>query len=176
MNKVLRAYRLPVDVVEGLESIQMGNITDHVVLAIRQYLENQGQAAKPKKPKKEDSADYTDTDDLIDLINEVSGRKFRHTKQNREGIHARLQEYSFEECQRVVNCMWSRWQGDQKMEQYFNPTTLFRPANFEKYLNAGFKPEPERKKSLMERMNDKAKQNIAKSLGANGGAFQLPMD
>jgi hypothetical protein len=50
MNKILRSYRLPEDVVEGLEAIPIGRMTDHVVLALREYLDRQG-GVKPSKSR-----------------------------------------------------------------------------------------------------------------------------
>lgn len=57
MNKILRSYRLPEDVVDGLEAIPIGRITDHVVLALREYLErvNEDKSAR-KAPVKRTNA------------------------------------------------------------------------------------------------------------------------
>jgi hypothetical protein len=35
----------------------------------------------------------------------------------------------------VVEDRWQRWRGDPRMRQYFNPETIFREHNFEKYKN-----------------------------------------
>jgi len=34
----------------------------------------------------------------------------------------------------VVEDRWQRWQDSPNMREHFNPVTLFRPSNFEKYL------------------------------------------
>ena len=75
---------------------------------------------------------------IIDYLNQKTGKHFRaKTKVNAEGIRARLAEgFTLADLKQVVDDRTERWLGDEKMEQFLNPVTLFRPKNFEKYLNA----------------------------------------
>lgn len=75
---------------------------------------------------------------VITHLNQKTGKSFRvQAKSNQEHIDARIAEgYQVSDLIAVIDNMVPRWMGDPKMEQFLNPTTLFRPKNFEKYLNA----------------------------------------
>lgn len=147
------AFRLDEALHEALHEIAKDGrpMKWHVEKALTQYLQSPTQSppsplvsAPPKKAKAIAMVDDTDNggaDFIIDKINAVSGRKFKKTKTNRAGISERIKEYCLEDCMQVVDNMWSRWKGDEKMEHHFNPSTLFRPKHFDKYLNAGIKQE-----------------------------------
>jgi uncharacterized phage protein (TIGR02220 family) len=73
--------------------------------------------------------------EVIDHLNEKAKKGFQYSKASLEHICARLREgYSIEQCKAVI---------DQKIDdvyfvnnpKFLNPQTLFRPGNFEKYLN-----------------------------------------
>lgn len=50
-------------------------------------------------------------------------------------IAQRLKEgYTVEQCKDVIGEKSNAWMGDEKMDQYLNPQTLFRKSNFDKYL------------------------------------------
>lgn len=50
-------------------------------------------------------------------------------------IAQRLKEgYTVEQCKDVIGVKSNTWMGDEKMDQYLNPQTLFRKSNFDKYL------------------------------------------
>lgn len=50
-------------------------------------------------------------------------------------IAQRLKEgYTVEQCKDVIGEKSNQWMGDEKMDQYLNPQTLFRKSNFDKYL------------------------------------------
>lgn len=50
-------------------------------------------------------------------------------------IEKRLKEgYSVDQCKDVIAEKSNQWMGDEKMDQYLNPQTLFRKSNFDKYL------------------------------------------
>lgn len=50
-------------------------------------------------------------------------------------IAQRLKEgYTVEQCKDVIGVKSNAWMGDEKMDQYLNPQTLFRKSNFDKYL------------------------------------------
>lgn len=75
--------------------------------------------------------------DVLEYVNKVTGRKFRPTEANLRGIVARLKEgYTIEDAKLVVDFKWAEWGEDEKMRQYVNPVTLFRPSHFDRYLQA----------------------------------------
>lgn len=50
-------------------------------------------------------------------------------------IAQRLKEgYTVNQCKDVIGVKSNDWMGDEKMDQYLNPQTLFRKSNFDKYL------------------------------------------
>lgn len=53
-----------------------------------------------------------------------------------KNLHARHCEHGVDACLQVVTNMAERWVGDETMEFYFRPSTLFRPKHFDEYLNA----------------------------------------
>ena len=50
-------------------------------------------------------------------------------------IAKRLKEgYTVDQCKDVIGIKSNQWMGNEKMDQYLNPQTLFRKSNFDKYL------------------------------------------
>ena len=43
--------------------------------------------------------------------------------------------YSFDDFVKVIDCKVSDWKDNPDMNKYLRPSTLFRPGNFENYLN-----------------------------------------
>lgn len=98
-----------------------------------------------KKKKKYIYSPSFEAETVIEHLNEKTGKKFKASaKSNQEHIDARIADgYQLSDLIAVIDNMVPRWLGDPKMEQFLNPTTLFRPKNFEKYLNAAApKKEP----------------------------------
>lgn len=73
---------------------------------------------------------------VLARIVQHSGRPFRAAPGTLRPIMARLADTLEADCVAVVDFMWKRWGSDEKMGEHYTPTTLFRPANFEKYLAA----------------------------------------
>ena len=73
---------------------------------------------------------------VVARINEKAGTSFKASnKETSKLISARLKEYSLSELLLVVEHK-AAWLKDEKMKEYFRPSTLFRPTHFENYLNA----------------------------------------
>lgn len=69
--------------------------------------------------------------DILEYFKEATGRDFRTTK----GLGARLAEgYTIEDVKAVIYQQAKEWMGTE-YQKHLCPETLFRPANFEKYLN-----------------------------------------
>lgn len=78
-----------------------------------------------------------EVNEVIEYLNNVTGKKYRS---NIPGtvklITARLKDgYTVEDMKKVISHRWELWRGTD-MEQYVRPSTLFRPSNFEGYLNS----------------------------------------
>lgn len=77
---------------------------------------------------------------VIDYMNSVGCTKFRaNTGNTAKMVLARYKEgYTIEDFKKVIDSRFKAWNGTDMM-QHFCPSTLFRPNNFEKYLqNAKF--------------------------------------
>jgi uncharacterized phage protein (TIGR02220 family) len=85
-------------------------------------------------------------------MNALLDRSFKATTAaTAKAIRARLDEgYTVRDFQSVVEHQHSVWKDDEKMRQYLTPATLFRPANFEKYLQAAKAEEVEEEQQTAE--------------------------
>lgn len=80
---------------------------------------------------------------VIDKLNELGNKSFRYGKNNTENIIARLREnFTEDDCLRVLEIK-AKDQYFMDNPKHYNPITLFRPKNFEKYLNELPKKEKE---------------------------------
>lgn len=76
-------------------------------------------------------------DMILTYLNEKTAKNFSLKSQaNRNFISGRLKEgYSVDDCRLVIDEQVAYWLNDFEMDKYLRPMTLFRPANFESYLN-----------------------------------------
>ncbi|TDM12685.1 conserved phage C-terminal domain-containing protein [Macrococcus bovicus] len=90
------------------------------------------------------SSDARPHEEIINYLNEKTGKKFSHkTKQTVEFINGRLGEgKTIDDFKKVIDVKVDEWLNTDQ-DKHLNPSTLFRPANFEKYLNQ--KPSKKRK-------------------------------
>ena len=74
---------------------------------------------------------------IIKYLNEKTGKRFSPKSQTSiDFINGRLAEgKTLENFKRVIDVKVAKWGGDPKMVDYLRPSTLFRPTNFENYLN-----------------------------------------
>ena len=97
---------------------------------------------KDKRNIKESHPDFSnDCKTIVDYLNQKCGTNYRYnTEATKKSISGRLNEgYTVNDFMTVIDKKSAEWLGSD-MEQYLNPTTLFRPANFEKYLNQNITP------------------------------------
>ena len=80
---------------------------------------------------------------IVDYLNQKAGTKYKHSsKKTQTCIHARLAEgFTVDDFKTVIDKKCADWLGDQKMEQYLRPETLFG-TKFEGYLNAKTTKKP----------------------------------
>ena len=93
---------------------------------------------------------------IVGYLNERAGRNFSTTSRDTAGmIRGRLEDgYSLEDFKHVIDIKVAKWKGDPKMQDYLRPSTLFRPTNFENYLNESMptdKPNPIKERLQRER-------------------------
>ncbi|MEF3312572.1 conserved phage C-terminal domain-containing protein [Paenibacillus sp. GYB004] len=75
--------------------------------------------------------------EIIDYLNEKTGKRYSPASQsNRSLINGRVSEgRTLDDFIQVIDTKCSHWLEDPKMVEYLRPDTLFRPSNFDKYLN-----------------------------------------
>lgn len=87
---------------------------------------------------------------LITLINKAKGNSdivgFRLTSGREKNIKARIKEYGYETCVKVIEHITTKWKGDDFPTQYFNPETLFRQNNFDRFREEMLSKKKEEKK------------------------------
>lgn len=94
--------------------------------------------ASPEEDKeKEEEKDKEVYISIISYLNEKAGTKFKPTTaKTKTAIHARLSEgFTVDDFKTVIDKKCAEWIGDDKMEKYLRPETLFG-TKFEGYLNA----------------------------------------
>lgn len=76
--------------------------------------------------------------EIVGHLNERLGTCYSpKTAQTAKLISGRLSEgYSVKDLEDVIDSKADEWEHDPKMSKYLTPSTLFRPSNFEKYLNS----------------------------------------
>jgi phage replication O-like protein O len=71
-----------------------------------------------------------DVVEVLAYLNEKVKRNFKVPGE----ILARLKDYSVEDCKTVIDKKCREWIGT-RFEKHLDPVTLFRPSNFDRYLN-----------------------------------------
>ena len=90
----------------------------------------QGKEALPKSATLPKQAMTPEIAEVLAYLNQKVKRNFRNPGE----IPARLKEYSVADCKRVIDKKCKEWLGTN-MVSHLDPVTLFRPSNFDRYLN-----------------------------------------
>ncbi len=85
----------------------------------------------------EQSSNLSAIKEIVDYLNLKAGTNYRYTtKDTQKHIRARLNEgFTVEDFKTVIDNQCSKWLGDNKMQGYLRPETLFG-TKFESYLNS----------------------------------------
>ncbi len=75
--------------------------------------------------------------DIINYLNLKTDKNFRwRTNETIRLINGRLDDgYVFDDFKQVIDVKVADWKNDNQMNKFLRPSTLFRPSNFESYLN-----------------------------------------
>lgn len=90
----------------------------------------------PKQENKKIKSDKRKAiEEIIDYLNERTGSRYKYTESNTKYISARLEEkFTVQDFKTVIDKKCVEWMGDQEMQKYLRPSTLFA-GKFESYLN-----------------------------------------
>ena len=114
--------------------LELKNVTQNVTL--RNALEEDKEEDKNKNIIK----------DIVEYLNFKTNSSYRYSSdKTRRTINARLNEgFTLDDFKKVIDIKTTQWLGDQKMEQYLRPETLFG-TKFESYLNTKLPNQKEQK-------------------------------
>ena len=80
-----------------------------------------------------DTIPYTE---IINYLNDKTNKHFRNSTQSKKLISGRFRDgYKLEDFKKVIDIKTQQWLNDSKMNKYLRPETLFKPSNFDSYLN-----------------------------------------
>lgn len=115
--------------------LELKNVTQNVTL--RNALE---------EDKEEDKNKNNIIKDIVEYLNLKTNSSYRYSSdKTRRVINARLNEgFTLDDFKKVIDIKTTQWLGDQKMEQYLRPETLFG-TKFESYLNTKLPNQKEQK-------------------------------
>ncbi|CAM3555786.1 MULTISPECIES: conserved phage C-terminal domain-containing protein [Elizabethkingia] len=94
--------------------------------------------------------------EILNYFNEITGKRFKAIKSNISPISARFKAgYTKEQMQEVIQLKTIEWKNNEVMAQHLCPTTIFRPSNFDKYVNQveTVKANPQQYKKYYEELN-----------------------
>lgn len=106
--------------------------------------------------------------EILEYFNQIAGKRFKPIKSNLNPIRARLKDgYSFEEIQQVIQLKTIEWKNNETMSVHLCPTTIFRPSNFDKYVNQleTIKQNPKKYAEYFAKINERDRPDN------NAGAF-----
>ena len=107
-----------------------------------------------KEKDKERERDASAILKILEYLNQKAGTSFRlktKTRANLKFIRERLTEgFTPDDLKMVIDFKVAQWKNDPERHENLNPMTLFRPANFERYLQAARKSVGQPKSELDE--------------------------
>lgn len=105
---------------------------------------------------------YNVGQDIIKYLNEKTGKRFSsHSKSTMKHINGRLKEgYTVDDFKKVIDNKVSQWKGNDRMEGYLRPETLFCASHFESYLNEGINQPSSSYDDISERLLQETINNI----------------
>jgi uncharacterized phage protein (TIGR02220 family) len=105
---------------------------DLITLHEAEYIVWSGYAAAKRSLNEKDDPNVAE---VIIFMNKLYGRNFNpDSKYATKGLRERLTEHSVEDIKAVVANRYVEWKDDAVMEKHLNPTTIFRPSKFDKYI------------------------------------------
>lgn len=91
----------------------------------------------PSSPETSKSRFKESVTTVINHLNQKVGRRYAASGNSQKLVEVLLKKgHTVEEFQKVIDSKVHEWIDDPKMKKHLTPPTLFRPSNFEKYLEA----------------------------------------
>lgn len=107
---------------------------------------------------------------ILEKLNDLSGRQLPTTGQRSESNRGKVRSllkknYTVAEISDVIQLKCYEWGNNPEMFQYLHPTTLFRPSNFQKYLDClnDLKSNPQKASQFKKKINELNNRNSGPS-------------
>ena len=106
---------------------------DLITLHKAGYIKWSGYASAMKSENKK--LEDPNVQKVISFMNNLYGRNYKaDSLHSTKELRNRLMEHSTEDVMKVVANRYAEWKDDAVMEKHLNPTTIFRPSKFDKYM------------------------------------------
>ena len=133
-NNKLQEYGISTEQVRKLD----GNARADSLLLIPDSLNSMSgkpDALQPVSEKPKNGTHYNpQAREVLDFLNLKTNRRYQPVEANLKLIVARLKEgASVEDCRAVVAKKCREWSGDEKMDEFLRPATLFNATKFAQY-------------------------------------------
>tara|TARA_R110002050_G_scaffold117237_2_gene233988 strand:+ start:373 stop:1119 length:747 start_codon:yes stop_codon:yes gene_type:complete len=139
---------------------------DLIILHKAGYIKwsNYNSVVKSEAEKRDDPNVF----EVINFMNKLYGRNFQaDSKYATKELRARLTEHSVEDIKQVVANRYVEWKDDAVMEKHLNPTTIFRPSKFDKYIEEAKRTNKGESLLLADKINLKQGDEITLEMSAN---------
>ncbi len=127
-----------VDVMKCNENVIIDKDIDKDIDKEKEIYKEKEKNNTPHSPQRGEYPISKDALEVLDYLNLKTNKKFSiKNKNNTKNISQRLKDgFTVEELKSVIDKKTLEWLNDDKMNQFLNPETLFRPKKFEIYLNS----------------------------------------
>ena len=134
--KRVRRHRAKKNAISLKEELLLGNM-DETKCNTEKDLDLELDLDLDSELKKEPGKPDRFVEQVIDYLNEKINSNFKtKTKQTRDLINGRISEgYTLDDFKYVIDIKYDDWFGNKEMQKNLRPSTLFRPGNFENYIN-----------------------------------------
>ena len=134
-----------VDVMKCNENVIIDKDIDKDIDKEKEIYKEKEKNNTPHSPQRGEYPISKDALEVLDYLNLKTNKKFSiKNKNNTKNISQRLKDgFTVEELKSVIDKKTLEWLNDDKMNQFLNPETLFRPKKFEIYLNSKNKVKTE---------------------------------
>jgi len=125
------------DVIQELVDVKLINATPLSIDVINWGKYQHASLSTPRvQEHRENKQMEDDVTSVITSLNEIVGKNFRvKTETYRKAIRGRFNDgYTLENMLAVIRHKFNTWHNDPKMKKFITPETLFRPGNFDRYL------------------------------------------
>ena len=139
---------------------------DLITLHKAGYIKWSGYAAAVRSEKK--SLNDPNVVEVIEFMNKLYGRNFKaDSMYATKELRNRLIDNSVEDVKAVVANRYVEWKDDAVMEKHLNPTTIFRPSKFDKYVEEALRTKKGRGLLAAEQIDLNQGDEITLEMSAN---------